>query len=201
MVILFAGAHFAQCQESADFRDFMAAAGNNSVLFCGKLATDYSGLKYNGTYFWSSPQFRGGDVCYNGKVYQNVLMNIDAVRQELLVKQAEGAPAIVADIDFVPYFRIGSETYVNLRAIGQEDAPEGYFLQLGSGDGTVYYRVDKRFCNDTEYANGKLIGYDDPDYNDKISHYFRCDDWYCQIHKGKIKKLGRRKALKIAYGN
>ena len=52
-----------------------------SGIFRGKLPGVYP-YKYNGTYFWDRKEFLRGDILYNGKLYRDVLMNVDAARQD-----------------------------------------------------------------------------------------------------------------------
>ena len=46
-------------------------------IFRGKLPGVYP-YKYNGTYYWDRKEFQKGDVLYNGRLYKDVSLNVDA---------------------------------------------------------------------------------------------------------------------------
>ena len=66
----------------------MQEAGPLSTLYRGKLPVQYP-YQYNGTYYLEGKQFQRGSVYYNGKLDENVLVNLDACKQELQVKVSE----------------------------------------------------------------------------------------------------------------
>ena len=66
-----------------DYTLFSREAGAASLLYRGQKAFAYNML-YNGTYYWNSPDFRKGRVLYDGKGYDDLLLNVDAARQDLL---------------------------------------------------------------------------------------------------------------------
>ena len=50
-------------------------------IFRGKLPGVYP-YKYNGTYYWDRREFQLGDVMYNGRLYKDIYMNVDAYQPE-----------------------------------------------------------------------------------------------------------------------
>ena len=83
LVFLSLGA-FAQTETT----QYMKEAGTLSTLYRGRMPVHYPYI-YNGTYFWNTKTFQKGSVLYNGKLYENVFVNVDASRQELQVKLTE----------------------------------------------------------------------------------------------------------------
>ena len=59
--------------QTSQYEEFAAAAGSNSVLYRGMRAFVYN-FRYNGTPYWEGPEFRKGDVLYNGRWYSNVCL-------------------------------------------------------------------------------------------------------------------------------
>ena len=107
-----------------------------SMLFRGRLAERYPS-KFNGTPYWDTLSFRKGTVMYNGLLYEDVLMKVDAVGQKLVVKMDETAAATSPDTRQVEWFRIGTDLFVNLHYQGITDAPDGFFVREKPGNLSV----------------------------------------------------------------
>lgn len=172
-------------------------ASAQSVLYRGKAAPSYS-LSFNGHYFWASTSFETGTVCFQGRVYEDVLMNIDAFAQELVVKENPSAMMIAPDRDGVAWFTRGGVRFVNLRYAGRADAPMGYFEELTDGKALYYRQVVKKLYTEIGDHNGvEGIGYDDPDYRDKLLTYFQYYSFIYTVKNGELVKLRKGKAKRI----
>ena len=86
----FAGSALAQDPESA-------FAG----IFRGKLPGTYP-YKYNGTYYWDRPEFQQGDVFYNGRLYRDISINIDACEGEG-IREEKLKELIVSAFNLLPF--------------------------------------------------------------------------------------------------
>ena len=75
----------ARAQTPAETRSFQQEAGDRSILFRGKQATVYE-RQANGTPYWSSATFSPGTITYEGNLYDDVLVNIDAVAGTVTVE-------------------------------------------------------------------------------------------------------------------
>ena len=188
-----------RAQQSPEYLTFIQDSGYKSVLFRGRIAQSYNATPYNGTYYWSSPEFQSGSVMYNGKLYTDVLLNIDANTQDLLVRSNPNTLPVILDREYVEYCYIGEDKFLNLRNLGI-DAKEGFYQVLAEGSEPVYLHISKDYMNSTDNVNGDVIGYYDPNYNPKIYRYFNYDARYYVYRGAKLKKIGRRKALKLANG-
>lgn len=166
-------------------------AQDNAMLFRGRLPEVYL-TQFNGTNYWSEKSFREGKVWYNGKVYEGVLVNIDAFRQEVLVKQDAQVKPLQISRDEVAWLQIGNTRYVNLNYLGYADAPAGFFELVHDGRNALFRQVVKLFLYSTYNRNGKPIGYYDPEYNEKAVAYFGIKEYYYALRNGKIVSIGRR---------
>ena len=156
-----------------------------STLYRGRRPTQYS-FRYNGTYFWESRSFQQGSILYNGKQYDNVLLNIDACQMEVLVREsATSAPVVLYD-KAVKGFRMGKAYYVNLRNLGFADAPAGYFELVRDGEKPLLLQVQKIYRTDSGNHNGKDIGFSDPDYQNSVPDYFYRFERYYSVNEGKV---------------
>lgn len=183
-------------QQADDYAAYSTQAREQSMLYRGRRATSYANVHYNGTYHWSTPKFKTGTVSYNGKVYEDVLVNIDAVEHELLVRYTQSMPEVVVDRGHVDWFTIGEQKYINGELSGIEGA-KGYYLVLSDKSNMLLQQVRKHIKKSAENVNGDAIGYKDPNYNANIHSYFAMESIYYAVKDGRLKKITRRKAKKM----
>lgn len=173
----------ASAQNYSEYYVYAEEAREMSMLFRGKEGINYP-FAYNGTYFWYQRTFTPGDVFYNGKLYRDIYVNVNAHTQDLQVKQSPSLMPVVADRDYVDWFTMDSKMYVNLVKRGLPEASEGFYEVLYEGDAALYKRVDKIIRKDPNNKNGAAIGYNDPNYNDKVYDYFACRTQYYFLKDG-----------------
>lgn len=173
-------------------------------VFCQESATIYRGryptsypFRFNGTYYWETKQYRPGTLMYNGKLYQGVLMNVNAAEQSLQIMPEENALPVVLFRDQVSWFRIGQDLFVNLEYIGFSDAPEGFFLVAKDGGTPLLRQVRKEIQNNLGNENGGAIGYVDPDYDPDIITCFAKSETLYAIKDGKVSRIKKREYKKI----
>ena len=167
-----------------------------SMLFRGRLAERYPS-KFNGTPYWDTLSFRKGTVMYNGLLYEDVLMKVDAVGQKLVVKMDETAAATSPDTRQVEWFRIGSDLFVNLHYQGITDAPDGFFKVLVDAAPAVLQQVNKRLNSRSGNNNGTKIGYFDQNYDERITAYFGYSSRWWLYRDGTLSRIGKGKARKL----
>ncbi len=142
------------------------------MIFRGKVVVPYTFL-YNGNFFWDSdPDFTPGDVFYNGKLYRDVLLNVDAFTDQLMVRPGQSYAPVYADRDQVVWFTRKGERFVNLRYLGYEAALPGFYRVVHDGTEPLLERVEKEFQSSPGDKNGVIIGYDDPAYRTDVITYF-----------------------------
>ena len=57
-------------------------AQQTSTIYRGRGRSPFP-YKFNGTYYLDTREFSRGDILYNGKVYQGILLNLDAYGMEV----------------------------------------------------------------------------------------------------------------------
>lgn len=168
------------------------------MLFRGRQPEQYL-FQYNGTYFWNERGFEEGTVFYNGKVYDSVLLAIDAFHQEVYVKPGIQYSPIVISRDEVAWLRVGRTLWLNLQYLGFSDAPTGFFELVRDGDTPLLKQVGKVFRASAYSANGHGIGYDDPDYKEEVPNFFAYSESFYMIEDEKViplKKSAFKRRLK-----
>lgn len=168
-----------------------------NTILRGKASPTYPFL-YNGTYFWTGPEYSKGEILFDGHLYEGVLLNIDACRQTVDVCKEPGAISISPLRDLVGYFVKDGQCYVNLRYAGVPDAPDGFFIEMTDGSRVVYYQVRKPLYSEPGDHNGKGgIGYEDPKYRyDVPTYFYNVESWYEYVD-GQLVKLKKRKARRM----
>ena len=186
-------------QENEDYKDYAHAAGSGLPLYRARVADVYP-HRYNGTYLIDNQGFLPGDLCYEGKTYSGLLLQVDAFTQHVLVRQ-EGSP-IVLDLgrDQIDWFTRGGGKFINLPAMGC-DVPEGFYEEMETGRGAVYRRVDKllRTLPDVNASAREYIGYPDPDYKQGLLDYYeRKETWYQVREDGTVRRLRGKRSINKA---
>jgi hypothetical protein len=156
---------------------------------------------FNGHYYWSTREFVPGSVFFNGTLYENVPLNVNAHTQDLLARESSFAAPVVAERGLTAWFKIDGIYYYNLQYYGVEGAPEGFFQLLTDGRRNVWMQRRKLFARSPGDHNGdKGIGYDDPDYREKLITYFYQQDKYYVERDGAFKRIrpgrSRRAAMR-----
>ena len=173
-----------------------------ATIFRGKLPATYP-YRHNGTYYWDRKEFQQGDVWYNGRLYRDIFLNVDAVSGELQARPVDGVIAVVLVTDQVAWFTMGEKPFVNLRYLGWPEAPEGYFEVVRDGETPLLRRVSKTLRTDSN-GSSYAIGYEDPDYDYTVNNYFRFQETFFALEQGRLKKISRKnlaRRLKAPAGN
>ena len=184
----------AHAQEYAELDRFSEEAGEMAMLFRGKQGMTYE-FPYNGTCYWYGRDFLPGDVFYNGKLYKGAFVNVNAHLQELVVKQDQDYLPVLVDAGHVEWFTMGGRRFVSRDAAGLTALPEGYYEVIFDGRSKLYKRVDKILRKDANNRNGSGIGYDDPNYNDKVQDYFANRVSYYFIKDGEIHSVRKWRGI------
>ena len=166
-----------------------------SMLFRGRLARRYDS-HFNGTPYWDTLSFRKGTVMYNGRLYNDVLVRIDASLGKLVVRQNENMAPTTPDERQVSWFTRGNELYVNLSYQGIEGGGVFYRLMCDSAV-PVFKQVVKTRRTDSGNHNGAYIGYSDPEYNPAFVDFFESNVYYWKLEDGRLVKLRPKKAAKL----
>jgi hypothetical protein len=175
-----------------DYTLFRDGAGEASLLFRGHKSFDYNML-YNGTPFWTSPRYLPGSVVFNGKNYDGIELNIDAARQELIVRIGKGVSNKVLSNEFVSEFTIDGRRFLNLRYFYGEAAPSGYWEVLYDGRNKVVRRVTKSLEQDIDGTKRDETRFDGT-YRHDVYQSFLYTENYCYLKEdGSIVPVRRRK--------
>ena len=177
-----------------DYALFREAAGNASLLYRGQRAFSYEQV-FNGTFYAVSPDFRNGSVVYGGRRYDDVLLNIDAARQELLVRLPGSIIDKVLDGRLVEEFTIDGQRFVNLQYSCGPAAPAGYWAVLYDGNTKFLRRVSKTLENDVDGRKSDLTGYDGPYRRTVYQVFVRTFSYCCLQADGQVLPLRRRNDL------
>lgn len=171
---------------------YYEASGEASLLFRGQEAVKYPYAgAYNGTYFWSSPEFVPGELFYNGKYYPDLLLNVNAHTETLLARQVDGVVAIALDSDLVEWFTMGDDRFVNLKKAGF-NVNHNFYQVIYENEAAIYKGVWK--TEDTRnVSQSKMMMLEG--YNPKLTRAFVPYEEYYWSNGKDIVKLGSKNAL------
>ena len=191
---LMAASVCALAQTTPELKAFEDAAGNGSVLFRGKQANAYE-RPANGNPYWSSTAFVPGEIVFEGRFYDDILVNIDAITGQVLVRKADNPIAIA-----LPRASVSSITTGNSRfewvPEGTEGLPEGLYEVMGNAGEKIYKHVAKRLQTSPQNMNGNPIGYNDPGYRSEVSDYYAITKtYYFKDRDGRFYRIRGRGAL------
>jgi len=177
-----------------DYDLYMQASNDATILLRGRAAINYD-IAYNGTYFISSPEFVKGELRYNGKMYHDVYLNIDAVRQDLLVRHPKGIAQVLLTRNSVEWFTMGERRFVNLEKY-VEGAPQGYFEVLFDGESKFYGFTRKSLEQDLNGSMSGLIGEQSDNYDSRIHSTFVLKrSWYYLTKSGELTLVRNKKGF------
>ena len=177
---------------------YMEQAGGSALLYRGRRAYGYP-TPFNGTYFWNGPEYKGGSVLYNGKPYDDLLLNVDAVRQDLLIKSPSGRDGKVLNPDYVTSFTMNGHRFLNLRNLYGETAPSGYWEVLYDGRAKVLKQVVRILQQDLEGNMRSAMGYDG-EYRAGVYNVFVYEEKFCfMAEDGTLTPIRRRSQLMRFY--
>jgi len=145
-------------QTNADFSKIKDSInslyGLDPLLYNGKPFRVTKSSKIFGHQFYKNEEFSLGSVTIRGKVYQNILLNLDLQNQELLIKyNYQGLTNIIkASKAWLEGFTINNSNFLY---ISNNNIPEGIYQVLGSQKIKVFYSFKKvlELVNDVSGAH------------------------------------------------
>ena len=175
-------------------QSYESEAQELSSLYRGRLQNTYH-YRYNGTYYMFTRAFDRESVLYNGKRYDNVLLNVDAYSMDLISKPGENFGGVILNRDQVAWFTLGGRWMVNLRYLGFTEAPEGYFEVVNNTREPLLKLTRKVFGTD---PRGNRISLEEMDgnYDSNVINYFRRQESWYTVRDGIVVKLSRRATRK-----
>ena len=191
--ILISLALLAACWPAAA-QEYQQETGVLSTLYRGKLPRPYP-FRYNGTYYLETRQFGTGDILYNGKLYQDVLLNLDAYTQNLEVRTQQKVASVVLDRSQVVWFTLDGARFVNLQYLGYPEAAEGFYEVVQDGKEPLLRFTVKNFRADTDGGRRTNLSEMDGNYDENVINFFDKEETWYVLQKGHLQKLSRR-ALK-----
>lgn len=99
-------------QSNTDYERFMSKSQGLSNLYRGTAPLNYR-FKFTGTYFAYSEDFKQGDICFNEKIYHNILINLNSHLDELYLHIPESGRYVVLNRDFVSRFNMENRKFIN----------------------------------------------------------------------------------------
>ena len=185
-------------QDATDYERFREASGPLSIIFQGRQSTEY-GFPYNGTCYWTSPQFEEGSLCYRGKVYTGLLLNINAAEQELICSLPGSTVRGVLDGTDIDWVMMGGKKYVPAESISTATLPSGFWEVVYEGDALVVKQIRRLLRKDMDGALRARAEYDGL-YRRNIHDIFIAEiNYYHIAPDGTVTPLRRNRDIRNLY--
>jgi hypothetical protein len=144
---------YAQSQQSfADTMTVKKAVSYARLQFSKAMGTDgalYNGISFEkywygtkGSPFFKTEDFVPGNIYYDGTLYENVLLNYDMMRDQVVVKSINNNLPFVAISERISAFTLGANTFIRIEKPANDNgiAVTGFYEQLYAGAVTVLSR-------------------------------------------------------------
>jgi hypothetical protein len=180
-------------QEPDEIHAYQQAVKDRSILYRGEQFLPYT-FRANGNQYWENDTFKKGDITFEGNLYHDVLINVDANAQRVLVQLPSNPFAVTLAPELVSSFTMGGRRF---EGVGPDGIlPEGIYEIIGEGPERVYKRVDKPVLTSTNYVNGDPIGYNDKNYRSDTHVYFAMKrSYFFRDAEGRFTRLKGKRAL------
>ena len=180
-------------QNSVDYNIFKQAAEGYSNMFRGAFPVDYGDKKPNdgSTYYAYSSVFEKGNVLFRGKLYKDVLLNLNAHRDELCVMDANNGVVVVLNKHFVDSFSMGTgreRQFVHFKQEANPVLSNGYYESIYSGKFILYKKILKQYDVSISYS---LL---------QMKSYILSESFYLQKN-GIWYRVGAKRDLKKLFAN
>ena len=149
LVCLSMPAGHAQTTEQDARKTFYAYADKFANIFVGRMPESYP-AGYNGSYFLESHNFTEGSLSYNGRYYSNVMLNINAHKDQLYCLFSEGGYSIVLDSDLVEDLVIGGKRFEYYAPNQQAGLAAGYYAILHEGSVRLLQHTGKKYVEESD---------------------------------------------------
>jgi hypothetical protein len=120
---------------------FSKAMGTDGALYNGISFEKYwYGTK--GTPFFKTEDFVTGNIYYDGTLYENVLLNYDLMRDQVVVKSINNNLPLVAISERISTFTLGANTFIRIEKPANNNgiSVTGFYEKLYEGSVTVLSR-------------------------------------------------------------
>jgi len=184
----------APAQVSDELQAFQDAAGSRATLFRGLQAAQYPFLA-NGHPYWESPEFKAGDIVFENNLYRGVMINIDAHKQQALVRISLNRFSTALEPGDVSSITCEGRQFVGIGP-GHAVLPAGFYELMGDGPVQIYKHVDKRLNSSVNNVNGDGIGYYDENYREDVTRFFQIQNsYFFRDREGRFTRIRGKGAL------
>lgn len=170
-------------QKESDYGTYSEVAGNYMNLYRGAAPVKYKFL-HLGTFYAYSENFEKGEVKYNGRVYRDVVLNLNSHMDELYVRIPFSGREVVLNKSLVEHFTMGKRKFVNLN--------NGYYELLYDGKARLVKKIRKAYSE-------KIASSVNPVTGSRLEKSFELQESYILLKDGAEIKIPRKSALVALY--
>ncbi len=172
-------------------QEYMESVNNTAIIYTGKAQVIYpAGMKHHPWY--SSPEYRYGDLLYDNIMYDSIQMRLDVYRDELILLVPGNNYSVVLHPGTFSYARLPG--YRILYSGSEAGLPfTGYYIELYRGKYSLY---EKPSCTiDKSIVNSRVVY----TFRQKSNYYILKEGIYHQVkNANSLNKVfpGQKKEIK-----
>ncbi len=155
-------------------------ASVNATLYRAPVVI-FERMSYEGTFYIYETEFYTGELFYNGIYYNDVLINLDAGKDQLYIKQKDVSLPLLLNKSLVEWFTLDGKLFVNI-------GPQSSAGNMEEGFCQVIWNGEKKILKKRVKLLEKL-GYHEIEQN-KVRRY-RAVERYWLIDGEKSRQVGR----------
>lgn len=170
-----------------DILNYLSKVEGDALIYRGEIEQPYN-FRYSGTYFAYAESYSEGFIYFNDKLYEGVLINLNAHTGQVSVKQTKDHLAVHLKKELVKWFVMGDHFFINLTDMERVGMASDYYEVLEDGEIRLLKRVTKE-CREDLTSNGQ---------NSSITRVFesRCE-YYIEKGGQYTKVKGKRTFIKL----
>jgi hypothetical protein len=178
----------AQTVDPTALEVFASQASGYAHIFNGRIPEKYPNV-FKGTYYLYSPQFIEGSLCYNGKYYENMWMNINAHKQELYLLSPDRRQYVLLDPELVSELWLGEEAFVYYGQNAQAGLAKGFYELLADGSCRLLKHTRTTYI---ERVNTQQM---------VLDKFFEASEQFFLVKDGRVYPIKNRNGLFKALGS
>lgn len=154
---------------------FLQNAGDNAALYYGRLEQPLPASAWVGHPYWDDAEYHTGQICYDGVLYESVMLRYNIMSNEVVVLTPERRISVVPNQEKISYFVVEGKRYERLN---------GWFVC-----------IEKDGAYELLHARVKNRGADDIENRHTIHTIQSNDQYYLRDQNGKITALTKLKSV------
>ncbi|WP_455671823.1 hypothetical protein [Phocaeicola sp.] len=164
-------------------KQYLQEAGNNAVIYNGKLVENYPRVLFQDLPYWKSEAYLPGSIIYGGRPYGHLLLRFDIYKEQLEVQTPEKHLEIDLNMPLISEFSIDGVKFAHGESLPENIPEQGYLRVLYENENIKFLAKHKCILNVAIAQKGQSFTF--------RTRYYLCVDgeWHLIRNKKSIYNL------------